>query len=117
MVAAKPVRSVLTIVAWIIIGISSIDATTWCIITNTASPARLQPHLDYACSHGADCGPLQPGGECHIPYNIYSHTAYAYNSYYIHWGKIPTACYFNGTAQITFTDPSPTRQCRFPSSL
>ncbi|KAF1867019.1 hypothetical protein Lal_00049446 [Lupinus albus] len=105
MVAAKLVRSVLTIVAWIIIGISSIDATTWCIITNSATPEQLQPHLDYACSHGADCRPLQPGGDCYIPYNIYNHAAYAYNSFYIHRGKRPRACNFNGTATIIFIDP------------
>ncbi|KAF1867866.1 hypothetical protein Lal_00012762 [Lupinus albus] len=116
MAAPKLVCSVLTIVACIIIGCSSVDGTTWCIITNSASPSMLQPHLDYACGHGADCSALQPGGSCYIPNDIYNHASYAFNSYYINMGRAPGSCYFGGTAQIISTDPSPSLQCRFPSA-
>ncbi|CAL0321231.1 unnamed protein product [Lupinus luteus] len=87
MASPKLVYSVLTIVAWIIIGSNSIVGATWCVARNNAIASALQPQLDYACGHGADCREIQPGGICFNPNNIYNHASYAFDSYYVRMGK------------------------------
>ncbi|XP_019431210.1 PREDICTED: PLASMODESMATA CALLOSE-BINDING PROTEIN 2-like isoform X2 [Lupinus angustifolius] len=116
MAAPKQFYSVLTIVACIIIWRSSIVGATWCVARNNAIASALQPQLDYACGHGADCSGIQPGGICFNPNNIYNHASYAFDSYYVRMGRAPGSCYFGGTAVIAVTDPSYGR-CRYPSSL
>ncbi|KAF1867295.1 hypothetical protein Lal_00049724 [Lupinus albus] len=116
MAALKLDCSVLTIVACIIIGSSCIDANTWCMINNNATPNVLQNNLDYACSHGADCSAIQPGASCFKPDNVFRHAAYAYDSYYVNHGKTPESCNFAGTGHVIHNDPS-SFVCKFPSSL
>ncbi|KAE9602987.1 putative glucan endo-1,3-beta-D-glucosidase [Lupinus albus] len=106
MAALKLDCSVLTIVACIIIGSSCIDANTWCMINNNATPNVLQNNLDYACSHGADCSAIQPGASCFKPDNVFRHAAYAYDSYYVNHGKTPESCNFAGTGHVIHNDPS-----------
>ncbi|KAF1867611.1 hypothetical protein Lal_00050041 [Lupinus albus] len=106
MAAPKLVYSMLTIVACIIIGRSSTNGAPWCTISDFVSPSMLQPQLEYACNHGANCSAIQPGASCYFPNDIYNHAAYAFNSYYVHVGRALGSCYFGGTAKITSVDPS-----------
>ncbi|OIW21506.1 hypothetical protein TanjilG_05176 [Lupinus angustifolius] len=104
--APKLVYSVLTIVACSIIFRSSIVGAIWCVARIDVIASALEPQLDYACGHGADCSGIQPGGICFYPNNIYNHASYAFNSYYVRMGGAPGSCYFGGTATIAFTYPS-----------
>lgn len=81
-------------------------ATGWCVPKNGVSDALLQANLDYACSHGIDCGPIQPGGACFDPNTVSSHASYAMNLYYQTMGKNPWNCDFSQTAVLTSTNPS-----------
>ncbi|XP_057415075.1 PLASMODESMATA CALLOSE-BINDING PROTEIN 2-like [Lotus japonicus] len=85
----------------------------WCIARSSASPSALQANLNFACAHGADCRAIQPGGSCYEPNTILNHASYAYDSYYQHMLKAPSACNFGGTATIAVTDPSFGR-CVYP---
>ncbi|TKY59992.1 PLASMODESMATA CALLOSE-BINDING PROTEIN 1 [Spatholobus suberectus] len=79
---------------------------TWCVARSSVGYAVLKASLDFACSHGADCRPIQPSGSCFIPNSIQNHASYAFDSYYQRHGKAPSSCYFGGAATIAVTDPS-----------
>ncbi|KAI4298348.1 hypothetical protein L6164_031921 [Bauhinia variegata] len=81
-------------------------ATDWCVPKSGVSEDQLQANLDYACSHGIDCGPIQPGGACFEPNTVASHAAYAMNLYYQTVGRNPWNCNFSQTATLTSTNPS-----------
>ncbi|KAL4615741.1 hypothetical protein ACB092_07G148600 [Castanea dentata] len=81
-------------------------ANGWCVPKNGVSDTQLQANLDYACSHGIDCGPIQPGGACFDPNTVSSHASYAMNLYYQTMGKNPWNCDFSQTAVLTSTNPS-----------
>ncbi|KAL6615637.1 hypothetical protein ACP70R_037907 [Stipagrostis hirtigluma subsp. patula] len=87
---------------------------TWCVASQSASPTALQVALDYACGYGADCSPIQQGGNCFNPDTVHDHASYAFNSYY-QKNPAPTSCDFGGTATLTTTDPS-SGSCQYPSS-
>lgn len=74
--------------------------------------AHLQANLDYACSQGIDCSPIQPGGACFEPATVVSHAAYAMNLLYQSAGRNPWNCDFLQTASVSATNPS-----KLPSSL
>ncbi|KAF5751108.1 glucan endo-1 3-beta-glucosidase 7-like [Tripterygium wilfordii] len=80
--------------------------TGWCLPKADVSDAQLQANLDYACSHGIDCGPIQPNGACFEPNNVQSHAAYAMNLYYQTSDKNPWNCDFSQTATISSANPS-----------
>ncbi|KAF1867280.1 hypothetical protein Lal_00049709 [Lupinus albus] len=116
MAAPKLVCSLLTFVACIIIGSSSIVGATWCVASHNANADVLQKQLDYLCSHGADCSAIQPGAICFDPNTLYNHASYAFDSYYARTGGYSSSCYFGGAATIIYVDPS-YGPCRYPSSF
>lgn len=82
-------------------------SSKWCVPkTSGVSDAQLQENLDYACGHGIDCSPIQPGGACFDPNTVASHAAYAMNLYYHTVGTDPINCDFSQTATLTSTNPS-----------
>ncbi|XP_010479430.1 PREDICTED: major pollen allergen Ole e 10-like [Camelina sativa] len=83
-----------------------VSFTQWCIATLTATNAQLQENIDFACSQGVDCGPIQPGGSCFIPNTIAHHASFVMNAYYQSNGRIMKACSFKNTGTLTDTDPS-----------
>ncbi|KAG6428175.1 hypothetical protein SASPL_112425 [Salvia splendens] len=94
----------------------SAAASTWCVVRSDASEQVMQRALDYACSTGADCAPIQSSGLCYLPNTLPAHASYAINSYYQRKRtNDPTACSFAGAAAIATTDPS-YGSCNYPSS-
>ena len=98
----------LTIVIATIAGMMNVSTTeaSWCVAKSDATQAALQAALDWACGHGADCGPIQPGAPCFNPNTAKDHASYAFDSYYKRNNKAPGSCDFSGTAIISQTDPS-----------
>ncbi|XP_055822148.1 PLASMODESMATA CALLOSE-BINDING PROTEIN 3-like [Solanum dulcamara] len=88
---------------------------TWCIVRSDASNQALQRGLDYACSNGADCAPIQSNGLCYLPNTIQNHASYAFNSFYQRNNMAPGSCQFSGTATFAKTDPS-YGSCVYPAS-
>ncbi|XP_058785618.1 glucan endo-1,3-beta-D-glucosidase-like [Vicia villosa] len=81
-------------------------STTWCIPKAGVSDAQLQANIDYACSQGLDCRPIQPGGVCFDPNTLQSHAAYVMNLYYQTFGRNQWNCDFSQTATLTSQNPS-----------
>ncbi|XP_031116207.1 glucan endo-1,3-beta-glucosidase-like [Ipomoea triloba] len=71
-----------------------------------ATDAQLQANINYVCSQGVDCRPIQPGGACFNPNTVRSHAAYIMNTFYQTKGRQPFQCDFSGTAAITSANPS-----------
>ncbi|MQM00485.1 hypothetical protein Taro_033212 [Colocasia esculenta] len=78
----------------------------WCLPKAGASDAGLQANIDYVCSTGLDCTPIQAGGECFLPNTLRSHAAYAMNAYFKSAGQHDFNCDFAQTGAITTSDPS-----------
>ena len=89
---------------------SAADAD-WCVSRSSATAEELQTALNYACSSGGDCSPIQPNGLCFLPNNLQAHASYAFNSYYQRCYRATGSCNFAGTATISVVDPS--RPCSF----
>ncbi|EXC16965.1 hypothetical protein L484_021622 [Morus notabilis] len=85
---------------------TAVAASTWCVARSDASTLALQTALDYSCSAGADCLPLQANGLCFLPNTIQAHASYAFNSYYQRKAMSPGSCDFSGTATVAQSDPS-----------
>ncbi|OWM89176.1 hypothetical protein CDL15_Pgr010462 [Punica granatum] len=79
---------------------------SWCIAKTGAEVSKLQVALYFACAHGADCAPIQPGALCFEPNTIAAHASYAMNAFYQLSEKKPTDCDFGGSAMLTSSDPS-----------
>ncbi|KAG6420001.1 hypothetical protein SASPL_116515 [Salvia splendens] len=90
-------------------------AGNWCVVRSDASEQALQTALDYSCSAGADCSPIQPNGLCFLPNTLQAHASYAFNSYYQRKNNAPDSCSFASTSTIARTDPS-YGSCVYPSS-
>ncbi|KAL2512210.1 Glucan endo-1 [Abeliophyllum distichum] len=88
-------------------------AGTWCVPKPGISDAQLKGNIDYACSQGIDCGPIQPGGACFEPNTVKAHAAYAMNLYYQSAGRNKWNCDFSQTATLTNTNPS-SNGCNYP---
>nr|XP_043614218.1 PLASMODESMATA CALLOSE-BINDING PROTEIN 3-like [Erigeron canadensis] len=109
---SKVVAAVLMVVLLIHLRLTT---AMWCVARSDASREALQTALDYACSAGADCAPLQQNGLCFLPNTIQAHASYAFNSYYMRKSMAPGSCDFSGTATIAKTDPS-YGSCVYPPS-
>ncbi|XP_060174808.1 glucan endo-1,3-beta-D-glucosidase-like isoform X2 [Lycium barbarum] len=78
----------------------------WCVPKADASDAALQSNIDFVCSSGIDCQPIQDGGPCYEPNTIRAHAAYAMNAYYQANGRKMFDCNFINTGVVTNYDPS-----------
>lgn len=78
----------------------------FCVAKPEASDAALQANIDYVCSKGADCKPIQAGGACFDPNSVRAHAQFIMNSYYQTNGRNAFNCDFSGTGVITTKDPS-----------
>ncbi|KAK4480271.1 hypothetical protein RD792_013338 [Penstemon davidsonii] len=86
----------------------------WCVPKKQASEASLQNNINYVCSQGVDCQPIQPGGACFVPNSIWDHASFAMNAFYQTKGRNDFNCDFAGTGEVTFSDPS-TGVCKYIS--
>ncbi|KAI3470735.1 hypothetical protein Pfo_027398 [Paulownia fortunei] len=78
----------------------------WCVPKAEATDAALQANIDYVCSQGVDCQPIQPGGPCFDPNTVRAHAAFTMNAFYQTEGRHDFNCDFSGSGVVTFTDPS-----------
>lgn len=72
----------------------------------TATNEQLQANIDFGCSQGVDCTPIQPGGNCFNPNTLLDHASFVMNAYYQSHGRVVYACKFNSTSCFVFVDPS-----------
>ncbi|KAK9283210.1 hypothetical protein L1049_011446 [Liquidambar formosana] len=85
---------------------SSGSGKKWCVPKSDASDEALQKNIDYVCSLGVDCKPIQAGGACFDPNTIRSHAAYVMNVFYQTSGRHDFDCDFANTGVLTSSDPS-----------
>ncbi|CAN1808670.1 Glucan endo-1,3-beta-glucosidase [Linum perenne] len=78
----------------------------WCVAKSDASDEQLQKNLDYVCSSGVNCRPIQQGGPCFNPNTVRSHASYAMNAYYQTYGRHDSSCDFGHTGFLTSDNPS-----------
>ncbi|KAL1361251.1 hypothetical protein HN51_068171 [Arachis hypogaea] len=78
----------------------------WCVPKADATAAAMQANINYACSQGIDCKPIQPGGACYAPDDVRALAAYAMNAYYQAKGRHDFNCDFSNSATITSDNPS-----------
>ncbi|CBI31680.3 unnamed protein product, partial [Vitis vinifera] len=78
----------------------------WCVPKPDATDEALQSNINYVCSTGVDCKPIQPGGACYDPNTIRSHASYAMNAYYQTSGRHDFNCDFANTGVLATSDPS-----------
>ncbi|XP_031487071.1 glucan endo-1,3-beta-glucosidase [Nymphaea colorata] len=78
----------------------------WCVPVQNADENSLQANINYVCSSGVDCTPIQPGGACFQPVSVRSHATYAMNAYFQRSGRHDYNCDFAHTGLITNADPS-----------
>ena len=78
----------------------------WCVPKTDVSDEALQKNIDYVCSSGVECGPIEAGGSCYNPNTVRSHASYAMNAYFQSAGRHDFNCDFNNTALLTAADPS-----------
>lgn len=78
----------------------------WCVPKAEASNEALQANINYVCSQGVDCKPIQPGGVCYAPNNVKALATYAMNAYYQANGKHDFNCDFSHSGVVTSINPS-----------
>ncbi|KAF2318795.1 hypothetical protein GH714_010757 [Hevea brasiliensis] len=54
----------------------------WCVPKASATVQALQANIDYVCSQGVDCRPIQASGVCFDPNSVWSHASFVMNSFY-----------------------------------
>ncbi|KAF7112292.1 hypothetical protein RHSIM_RhsimUnG0244700 [Rhododendron simsii] len=92
-------------------------AELWCVAMNNANSSALQAALDWAYGPGgADCESIQQGGPCYDAGDILTMASYAFNDYFLTHGLTDESCNFDGTAALTYLNPSH-GSCKFPSSF
>ncbi|KAI9176270.1 hypothetical protein LWI28_000587 [Acer negundo] len=93
-----------------------VSTQLWCVAKNNAEDAPLQQAIDWACGPGgANCKPIQQGGQCYDPTDIQKMASYAFNDYFLKNGMTDDSCSFDNTAAITSLNPS-YGNCKFPAS-
>ncbi|OAY46100.1 glucan endo-1,3-beta-glucosidase [Manihot esculenta] len=78
----------------------------WCVPKPEANDQQLQGNIDYVCSQGVDCKPIQAGGVCFDPNNVRSHASFVMNSFYQSQGQNAFNCDFSQTGVLTTANPS-----------
>ncbi|XP_031473803.1 glucan endo-1,3-beta-glucosidase 4-like isoform X3 [Nymphaea colorata] len=79
----------------------------FCVARPDADPVALKMGLDWACGPGsANCTAIQQGQPCFLPDTLASHASYAYSDYYRKTVTAGGTCDFNGTATLSYSDPS-----------
>ncbi|XP_073033198.1 glucan endo-1,3-beta-glucosidase-like [Primulina eburnea] len=86
----------------------------WCVPKPAATDAALQSNINYVCSQGVNCGPIQPGGSCFDPNTVRAHASFIMNAYYQAEGRNDFNCDFAGSGILTANDPS-YGACRYTS--
>ncbi|KNA10943.1 hypothetical protein SOVF_139710 [Spinacia oleracea] len=88
--------------------------SVWCVAKPSVPDPIIQEAMNYACGSGADCGPLQPNGQCYEPNTLLAHASYAFNSYWQRTKAAGATCSFGGTAILVTVNPS-SQGCHFVS--
>ncbi|PON88726.1 X8 domain containing protein [Trema orientale] len=78
----------------------------WCVPKLEAGSQALQANIDYVCSSGVDCKPIQPGGPCFEPNDVRSHASFVMNSFYQINGRHDYNCDFAKTGVLTTANPN-----------
>ncbi|KAI4346968.1 hypothetical protein L6164_007826 [Bauhinia variegata] len=78
----------------------------YCVPKQGASTQALQSNINYACSQGIDCKPIQPGGACYVANDVTAMATYAMNAYYQAKGHVDINCDFAGSGKVTNVNPS-----------
>lgn len=86
----------------------------WCVAKPSVPDPIIQEAMNYACGSGADCGPIQPNGQCFQPNTLLAHASYAFNSYWQRTKVAGGTCSFGGTAILVTVNPS-SQGCHFVS--
>lgn len=84
----------------------SSPAKQWCVPKPEATDAQLQANINYVCSQGVDCQPIQARGSCFAPNTVRAHATYAMNTFYQTKGRQPFQCDFSNTGVLTNRNPS-----------
>lgn len=84
----------------------AVTGKKWCVPKPGSSNAALQANIDYVCSKGVDCKPIQSGGACFQPNDVWSHASYIMNTYYQASGRHAYNCDFSHTGVLVSRDPS-----------
>ncbi|XP_021716712.1 circumsporozoite protein-like isoform X2 [Chenopodium quinoa] len=87
----------------------------WCVAKPSVPDPIIQEAMNYACGSGADCGPIQPNGQCYHPNTLLAHASYAFNSYWQRTKVAGATCSFGGTAILVTVNPS-SQGCHFDST-
>lgn len=82
------------------------STSQWCVPKAEATDAQLQANINYVCSQGVNCQPIQAGGSCFAPSNVRAHATYAMNTFYQTKGRQPFQCDFSNTGVLTNRNPS-----------
>ncbi|KAK7859207.1 glucan endo-1 [Quercus suber] len=69
------------------------------------SNAALQANIDYVCSQGVDCRPIQAGGACYQPNDVRSHASYAMNAFFKAKGQHSYNCDFSHSGVLISHSP------------
>jgi len=85
---------------------ASSPAKQWCVPKPDATDAQLQANINYVCSQGVDCQPIQAGGSCFAPNTVRAHATYAMHTFYQTKGRQPFQCDFANTGVLTHSNPS-----------
>ncbi|AED97721.1 putative X8 domain-containing protein [Arabidopsis thaliana] len=88
------------------VSIPVVTCRQWCTPMPNTSDEQLQANIDFACSNGVDCTPIQPGGNCYNPNTLFDHASYVMNAYYHSHGRVEDACRFNRSGCFVVVDPS-----------
>lgn len=81
-------------------------SAAWCVPKAGVSNAALQANIDYVCSQGVDCRPIQAGGACFQPNDVRSHASYAMNAFFKAKGQHSYNCDFSHSGVLVSHNPS-----------